>query len=175
MPACRRRRTSPLLQGPSSRFDLHQLPWGQRSSSVHDDASPLVEAERKGNVAQIAAQRQVRHSAGVHLSAANGRQSGGRTTGCARPVWFFTDHVLLAFEAGFDHTSSGAGLYDGWLRKFTLAPQIGAGRKFFSRLVLRAFVTYANWSQGLEGFVGGEAFKNKTFGWNVGVQGETWW
>jgi maltoporin len=93
----------------------------------------------------------------------------------ARPVWFFTDHVSLAFEAGFDHTSSGAGLYDGWLRKFTLAPQIGAGRKFFSRPVLRAFVTYANWSQGLEGFVGGEAFKNKTFGWNFGVQGETWW
>ena len=93
----------------------------------------------------------------------------------ARPVWFFTDHVSLAFEAGFDHTSSGSGLYDGWLRKFTLAPQIGAGRKFFSRPVLRAFVTYANWSQGLEGFVGGPAFKNKTSGWNFGVQGETWW
>jgi hypothetical protein len=26
MPACRRRRTSPLLQGLASRFDLHQLP-----------------------------------------------------------------------------------------------------------------------------------------------------
>lgn len=93
----------------------------------------------------------------------------------ARPVWFFTDHVSLAFEAGFDHTSSGVGLYDGWLRKFTLAPQIGAGRKFFSRPVLRAFVTYANWSQGLEGFVGGPAYLNKTAGWNFGVQGETWW
>jgi maltoporin len=51
---------------------------------------------------------------------------------------------FACIRAGFDHTSSGAGLYDGWLRKFTLAPQIGAGRKFFSRLVLRAFVTYAN-------------------------------
>jgi maltoporin len=93
----------------------------------------------------------------------------------ARPVWFFTEHVSLAFEAGFDHTSSGAGLYDGWLRKFTLAPQIGSGRKFFSRPVLRAFVTYANWSEGLKGLVGGPAYLNKTSGWNFGVQGETWW
>jgi len=93
----------------------------------------------------------------------------------ARPVWFFSEHVSLAFEAGFDHTSSGLRLYEGWLRKFTIAPQIGAGRKFFSRPVLRAFVTYANWSQGLEGFVGGPAYKNRTSGWNFGVQGETWW
>ena len=92
-----------------------------------------------------------------------------------RPVFFFTDHLSLAFEAGLDHTSSGTGLYDGWLRKFTLAPQIGAGRKFFSRPVLRAFVTYANWSEGLKGFVGGPAYLNKTSGWNFGVQGETWW
>ena len=92
-----------------------------------------------------------------------------------RPVFFFTDHVSLAFEAGFDHTSSGTGLYKGWLEKFTIAPQIGAGRKFFSRPVLRAFVTYANWSAGLKGFVGGPAYLNKTSGWNFGVQGETWW
>jgi len=50
-----------------------------------------------------------------------------------RPVFFFTDHLLLAFEAGFDHPSSGTKFYDGWLEKFTIAPQIGAGRKFFSR------------------------------------------
>ena len=93
----------------------------------------------------------------------------------ARPVFFFTDHVSLAVEAGFDYTSSGAGLYDGWLRKFTVAPQIGAGRKFFSRPVLRAFVTYANWSEGLKGFVGGPAYLTRTSGWNFGVQGETWW
>jgi len=31
-----------------------------------------------------------------------------------------------------------------WLEKFTIAVQIGAGRKLFSRPVLRALVTYAN-------------------------------
>jgi maltoporin len=46
---------------------------------------------------------------------------------------FFTKYFSLAFEAGIDHTRSGRGEYDGWLRKFTIAPQLGAGRKFFSR------------------------------------------
>jgi maltoporin len=92
----------------------------------------------------------------------------------ARPEVFFTRYLSLAFEAGFDHTHSASGQYDGWLRKFTIAPQIGAGRKFFSRPVLRTFLTYANWSQGLRGFVGGTAFLNRTSGLTYGVQAETW-
>ena len=93
----------------------------------------------------------------------------------ARPQVFFTDHLSLAFEGGFDHTRSGNGQYDGWLRKFTIAPQIGAGRKFFSRPVLRLFVTYASWSNGLRGFVGGVPFQDRTSGFTYGVQAETWW
>ena len=93
----------------------------------------------------------------------------------ARPVWYFNEHFSVAFEAGFDKTHSGTGLYDGWLRKFTIAPQIGAGREFFSRPVLRAFITYANWSEGLKGFVGGPAYLNKTSGFSFGLQAETWW
>ena len=94
----------------------------------------------------------------------------------ARPVVFFNKYLSLAFEGGFDHTHSQiAPVYDGWLRKFTIAPQIGAGRKFFSRPVLRAFVTYGNWSDGLRGFVGGIPFQNRTDGFTYGVQAETWW
>lgn len=107
---------------------------------------------------------------GVPQNAANTWLSFG-----ARPVFFFTEHVSLAFEAGFDKTHSGTGQYDGWLRKFTIAPQLGAGREFFSRPVLRAFVTYANWSDGLEGYVGGPTYRNRTSGFNFGLQGETWW
>jgi maltoporin len=51
----------------------------------------------------------------------------------ARPEVFFTKYLSLAFEGGADHTHSGIGQFDGWLRKFTVAPQISAGRKFFSR------------------------------------------
>jgi maltoporin len=93
----------------------------------------------------------------------------------ARPQVFFTDHLSLAFESGFDHTRSGNGQYNGWLRKFTIAPQIGAGRKFFSRPVLRVFATYATWSNGLRGFVGGVPFHDRTNGFTYGVQAETWW
>ena len=92
----------------------------------------------------------------------------------ARPEVFLTKYLSLAFEGGFDHTHS-RGQYDGWLRKFTIAPQIGAGRKFFSRPVLRAFLTYADWSDGLRRFVGGLPYENRTNGMTYGVQAETWW
>jgi maltoporin len=53
---------------------------------------------------------------------------------------------------------------DGWLHKFTIAPQIGAGQKFFSRQVLRTFFMYANWSNGFRGLVGGVPYQNRTDG-----------
>lgn len=93
----------------------------------------------------------------------------------ARPEIFFTHHLSLAIEGGFDHTRSQSGGYDGWLRKITIAPQIGAGRKFFDRPVLRAFLTYGDWSDGLRGFVGGVPFANKTNGFTYGIQAEHWW
>jgi maltoporin len=93
----------------------------------------------------------------------------------ARPEVFFTKHISLAVEGGFDHTHSSSGGYDGWLRKITIAPQIGSGRKFFDRPVLRAFLTYGDWSDGLRGFVGGVPFANKTNGFTYGVQAEHWW
>jgi maltoporin len=98
-----------------------------------------------------------------------------------RPEIFFTKYISLAFEGGFDHTKgfvptqNGDTHMDGWLRKFTIAPQIGAGQKFFSRPVLRAFLTYANWSDAFRGFVGGQPYLNRTSGLTYGVQAETWW
>ena len=82
-----------------------------------------------------------------------------------RPEYFSTKYVSLAFEAGFDHTAghvvtqNGTPYADGWLRKFTIAPQISTGPKFFSRPVLRAFLTYASWSNGFRGLVGGVPFQ----------------
>jgi maltoporin len=92
----------------------------------------------------------------------------------ARPEVFFNKYISLAFEGGFDNTHR-VGQFDGWLRKFTIAPQIGAGPKFFSRPVLRTFLTYASWSDGLRGYVGGVPYRNRTNGLTYGVQAETWW
>ena len=44
-----------------------------------------------------------------------------------------------------------------------------------SRPALRLFATYASWSDGLRGFVGGVPYANKTSGITYGVQVETWW
>lgn len=107
-----------------------------------------------------------------------GAPNGGHNTWLsfgARPVVFFNEWFSVAVEPGFDRTQSATGQYEGWLRKFTIAPQIGAGREFFSRPVLRAFVTFASWSDGLKGYVGGPTYKNKTSGINFGLQAETWW
>jgi maltoporin len=98
-----------------------------------------------------------------------------------RPEVFFTKYLSVAFEGGFDHTEgfattqNGGIQFEGWLRKFTIAPQIGAGRKFFSRPVLRVFLTYADWSNGFRGLVGGIPFEDRTNGLTYGVQAETWW
>jgi maltoporin len=93
----------------------------------------------------------------------------------ARPQLNFSDHLSLAVEAGFDYTKSDVNNYDGWVRKVTVAQQIGAGRDFFSRPVLRLFVTYANWSGGFRGLVGGLPYANVTNGLSFGVQAESWW
>ena len=81
---------------------------------------------------------------------------------------------MLFRSCGFDHTHL-PGSYEGWLRKCTFAPQIGADRKFFGRPVLRAFATYANWSGGFRGLVGGVPFEKATAGFTYGVQAEHWW
>jgi maltoporin len=93
----------------------------------------------------------------------------------ARPIVHFTDYASLAVEGGLDWVKSGRGLYQGALRKLTIAPQVAVGRTFFSRPVARLFVTYADWSNGLRGYVGGEPYVARTRGVTYGVHAETWW
>ena len=42
-------------------------------------------------------------------------------------------------------------------------------------LPLRAFVTYASWSDDFKGLVGGGAFEDATDGLSYGLQAEAWW
>lgn len=92
-----------------------------------------------------------------------------------RPVYFFTDRFSVALETGVDWTKSDPLGTDGHLWKITLAPQISRGGKFFSRPVLRAFITYAKWSDDFRGRVGGTAYESATEGWSYGLQAEAWW
>lgn len=92
-----------------------------------------------------------------------------------RPVYYFSDRFSIAFEAGVDWAKSEPLGTDGHLWKITLAPQLSRGGKFFSRPQLRAFITYAQWSDDFRGLVGGVPYENATDGLSYGLQIESWW
>jgi maltoporin len=92
----------------------------------------------------------------------------------ARPVYHFNEYFSLAFEAGADYTNTENGP-EGVLGKFTLAPQIQPAAKHFSRPSIRAFFTYAVWSDGFEGEVANISYGTDQQGISAGVQMEAWW
>jgi maltoporin len=92
-----------------------------------------------------------------------------------RPIYQFTKHLSLAFEAGADYVDDSGIDQHGTLYKFTLAPQVAMADGFFSRPVIRAFVTYATWSKSFRGQVGGNDYATDTSGWTWGIQMESWW
>ena len=95
----------------------------------------------------------------------------------AQPAWYYHPHFSLAFDTGFDWVSNPdpGTSYSGWLRKFTIAQQIGPKPEFFARPLLRIFATYGNWSEAFVGRVGGAPFINAKAGFTAGIQAETWW
>lgn len=98
----------------------------------------------------------------------------------ARPILHFTRNVSLAFEGGVDYTDT-QGVVDsvanlhGTLWKVTLAPQVSLGRHFMSRPAIRAYITYAGWLDGFEGYVGGPTYADRDYGYAAGIQMEAWW
>jgi maltoporin len=94
----------------------------------------------------------------------------------ARSVFFFNDRFSMALETGVDWTKSDPLDTEGHLWKVTFAPLvISRGEKFFSRPQLRAYVTYAGWSDDFKGYVGGTPYQDDTRGLSYGIQAEAWW
>jgi len=92
-----------------------------------------------------------------------------------RPVYFFTEHLGLAFEAGLDYVNNKPNDYNGILCKFTIAPELRINNKFMGRPVLRTYITYATWSDGFKGMVGNPVYTDDTAGISAGIQAEAWW
>jgi maltoporin len=92
-----------------------------------------------------------------------------------RPIYFFSDRFSLALETGMDWAKSEPLDTEGNLWKISFSPQLSRGGKFFSRPVLRVFVTYAKWTEGFKGQIGGTPYRNDTAGMSYGVQAEAWW
>ena len=92
-----------------------------------------------------------------------------------RPIYHFTDRLSIALETGIDWTKNDALGTEGSLWKITLAPQISRGGKFFSRPVIRPFITWGIWSDDFKGRIGGNAYERATDGLSYGIQAEAWW
>jgi maltoporin len=92
-----------------------------------------------------------------------------------RPIYHFNKYISLAFEGGVDWVKNTGEDTSSYLYKLTLAPQVSLGNRFFSRPVIRAFVTYAHWGEPFKGQVGGNDYQNETQGMTYGVQMEAWW
>ncbi len=92
-----------------------------------------------------------------------------------RSIYQFNKYLSLAFEGGADYVSESLSGTSGNLFKLTLAPQVSLGSQFFSRPVLRAFITYAHWSDDFVGQVGGQDYRGDRDGLSYGVQMEAWW
>ncbi|MDF7823878.1 carbohydrate porin [Pontiellaceae bacterium B12227] len=91
-----------------------------------------------------------------------------------RPVYHFNDYYSLAFEAGADYTHQ-KDMLEGVIGKFTIAPQIQPASRHFSRPSIRAFFTYALWSEDFKGEVASNGYGNEQKGISAGVQFEAWW
>ena len=92
----------------------------------------------------------------------------------ARPVRRMSRHASIAAEAGWDHTVQ-SDLPGGSLFKLTVAPQITPAFKFLSRPSLRAFATWARWSDSFRGKVAPASYPDGVAGSAFGVQIESWW
>ena len=107
----------------------------------------------------------------------NGAATGNRLRWIsvgARPVYRLGPHASLATEAGWDYTrrrdEPGGSLF-----KLTVAPQITPTLKFLSRPSLRAFATFAAWSDEFKGQVAPLTHGDDRRGMAFGVQLESWW
>jgi len=91
-----------------------------------------------------------------------------------RPVWFINRYFALVTETGMDYTSQ-EGLDRGTLWKITLAPQISPLNKILTRPAIRAYVSYARWSEAFVGSVASVSYPDSRQGLSMGLQMEVWW
>jgi maltoporin len=87
----------------------------------------------------------------------------------------FAIQAAAAYAYLSDNRRPGAGFGEGGsLGIITIAPTIKPRGGFFTRPELRAFATFAVWSDEFKGAIGSPAYSEKNYGWLFGVQAETW-
>ena len=96
-----------------------------------------------------------------------------------RYMYYINKNFNLAVEAGNDYMKSSKLGIEGSLQKITFSPQITWDYGYYTRPVIRPFITYAHWSDSFKGKTGvsafNDAYKNKNQGFSTGLQLEIWW
>ncbi|MBP2618711.1 carbohydrate porin [Chryseobacterium jejuense] len=96
-----------------------------------------------------------------------------------RYLYYINKHFNLALEAGNDYMKNNRSGVEGSLQKVTFSPQVSWDYGYYSRPVLRPFITYAHWSDSFVGNTGVSDFNtrliNKNNGISFGLQLEVWW
>jgi maltoporin len=102
------------------------------------------------------------------------------------PIWHLSQHFGIAGEAGIDYVSHRSPSdpdwnFAGYLLKTAIAPQIAPAPGFWSRPLVRTYLSYAKWSDSLlqsaevRRRIGGIAHQATTHGLGMGIQVEAWW
>ena len=96
-----------------------------------------------------------------------------------RPTYYFTKHFDMAVELGYDQLKFSSEDYNRHLFKKTIAAEWKPMANFWSRPVIRLFVTNASWNTQANnwGAVDAGQFTSKglTSGTTYGAQIEAWW
>lgn len=92
-----------------------------------------------------------------------------------RPIVHFNKYLNFALEGGVDWSKNEGRDTEGVLYKLTFAPEVSIDSRFMSRPVIRAFCTFAGWSDEFVGQVGGLDYQNESSGVALGGQMEAWW
>ncbi len=100
-------------------------------------------------------------------------------SGGARAMYYVSKNFRPSIEYTYEYGNNSQLGAIGNLHKITITPELSLAKGFYSRPVLRPFVTYAHWSEGLKGYIGnspnGAPYGDNTAGFTYGVQFEIWW
>ncbi|MDZ8118511.1 carbohydrate porin [Pontiella agarivorans] len=96
-----------------------------------------------------------------------------------RFIYYVTKQFRLSMQLSNDYVDNRQKDIAGNLSMITFTPEFSLAKGYYSRPVLRPFVTYATWSGDFRGEIGngpGSApYGNDTSGLTAGVQFEIWW